>query len=71
MILNTSGDVLLETGISEQIKKSPATKNPSTEVKYDPVKNEIIKKIGELSSANLAKLSELIDLFLTAQDKTQ
>lgn len=35
------------------------------------VQDDLIEKIGQLSSANLAKLSELIDLFLTAQDKTE
>lgn len=53
--------------LNGETEKSIAAKDDG----FDSVKNKLINKIEKLSSANLAKLSELIDLFLTAQDKTE
>lgn len=53
-----------QTDIKEQKNK------PFTEVKsLSPEAFEISKKIEQLSPANRAKLQELIDLYLSAQDK--
>lgn len=64
----------LSKGLNVSLERLNGEKEKSTATLddgLDPVKNELIDKIGKLSSSNLAKLSELIDLFLTAQDKTE